>query len=157
MSLLGSMAWLQNLSLSSKLMMGFAIPRTDRRRAGNPLWNHYPCGDGKWLAMGMLQADRYWSTVCRAIGRPELAEDERFATLLVRAKHADECIAILDEVLATKPRDEWLKIFSEAGDLIITALNSVDDLPDDPQMQANGYVQEFAHPQMRISRDSSTS
>ena len=44
--------------LSAKLMMGFHFPRTARKRASNPLWNHYQCQDGKWLCLGMLQSDR---------------------------------------------------------------------------------------------------
>jgi crotonobetainyl-CoA:carnitine CoA-transferase CaiB-like acyl-CoA transferase len=151
-SLLGSLAWLQHLSLSSRLMLGMAIPRTSRSRAGNPLWNHYACGDGKWIAMGMIQADRYWPTLCKAIGRPELAEDERFATMQVRAVNAEACIDILDRVFATRPRSEWLEILAAAGDLIVTRLNSLDELPDDPQMTANGYIQDFDHPRFGATR-----
>ena len=146
-SLLGSMAWLQNLSLSSRLMMGMSIPRSSRKKAGNPLWNHYACSDGKWLAMGMLQSDRYWPSLCHALERPDLIDDERFNSLLKRAQNAGECIEILDGLFASKPRDEWLEILQKSGDLIVTQLNSIDELPDDPQITANGYVQSFDHPQ----------
>mgnify|MGYP003565790970 CR=1 FL=1 len=44
---LGSMTWLQGLSVSCKLMVGFPLQRTFRSQAGNPLWNHYECKDGK--------------------------------------------------------------------------------------------------------------
>jgi len=146
-SLLGSMMWLQNLSVSCRCMMGFAIPRQARAQAINPLWNHYPCGDGKWLALGMLQADRYWPAVCRAIGRPELAGDERFATMAARGGNAPECIRILEEAFATAPRDEWIARLRAAGDVIVTPVNSVDDLPADPQVKANRYIVEVEHPQ----------
>ena len=95
------MMMLQGLSVSAKLMMGFALPRTPRSRAGNPLWNHYECQDGKWLSLGMLQPDRYWADLARALGRPELAVDERFADMRARSQHAEECVAILDETFAT--------------------------------------------------------
>ncbi len=144
---LGSMAMLQGLSLSARLMMGNAFPRTARKSAGNPLWNHYCCQDGKWIALGMLQADRYWADLCRGIGRPELATDERFADQRTRGANSEEAVAILDEAFATKPRDEWMKILRECGDLIFTLVNSVDELPDDPQMLANDYVIDFEHPE----------
>ena len=67
---LGSMSFLQGLSLSCKLMMGFAFPRTFRARAPNPLWNHYRCADDKWLALGMLQPDRYWKDLCARARAP---------------------------------------------------------------------------------------
>jgi crotonobetainyl-CoA:carnitine CoA-transferase CaiB-like acyl-CoA transferase len=145
---LGSMAMLQGLSLSMRLMMGGAMPRGFRKSASNPLWNHYACSDGKWLALAMLQADRYWADFSRAIGRPELADDERFASMLDRARNGPACVEILDAVFATKSRDEWIRALRDSpGDFIFTIVNSVQDLPDDPQMQANDYVIDFDHPQ----------
>lgn len=145
---LGSMAMLQGLSLSGKLMMGFPLPRSFRNKAGNPLWNHYRCQDDKWLALAMLQPDRYWSDFCVALGRPELAEDERFAELRARGANAEACIEILDEAFASKPREAWLETLRESpGDFIFTVVNSIDDLPDDPQMLANDYIVDFEHPQ----------
>ena len=144
---LGSMTWLQGLSVSCKLMAGFAIPRTFRARAFNPLWNHYRCADGKWLALAMLQPDRYWADFARAIGQPDLATDPRFESMAARAKHAAECVAILDDAFASRPRDEWMRLLREdAGDFIFTQVNAVDDLPADAQVRANDYVVEFDHP-----------
>jgi crotonobetainyl-CoA:carnitine CoA-transferase CaiB-like acyl-CoA transferase len=145
---LGSMSYLQGLSLSMKLMAGIAMPRSFRAKAFNPLWNHYACQDGKWIALAMLQPDRYWPDVVRLIGRPELATDPRYATMGERAKIGPECVALLDEAFAGKPRDEWVRILrADESDLIYTILNSVDDLPTDPQILANDYVVEFDHPQ----------
>lgn len=144
---LGSMMTLQGLSVSSQLMMGWPIPRQARARAGNPLWNHYRCADGKWLALAMLQPDRYWADLCDALGRPELARDERFADLKSRARNAETCVAILDEVFAARPRAEWMEILRRhPGDFIYTVVNSIGDLPDDPQVRANDYVVDFDHP-----------
>ena len=145
---LGSMAMLQGLSLSSKLMMGFPLGRGFRAKAGNPLWNHYRCQDDKWLALAMLQPDRYWADFCSAIGRPELARDERFVDLRVRAANADAAVEALDEAFASKSRADWIDTLRESeGDFIFTIVNSVDDLPDDPQILANDYVIDFEHPQ----------
>ena len=143
---LGSMSWLQGLGLSARLMLGRALPRQPRRYATNPLWNHYRCGDGLWLALSMLQPDRYWERFCAVLEIPEAAADPRFKTMLDRMMNAGECIALLDEVFARRPRAEWLRRLASGGDFIYSIINSVDDLPDDPQMQANGYVTAFEHP-----------
>lgn len=144
---LGSMAFLQGLSLSMRLMAGVAMPRTFRSHAFNPLWNHYRCADGQWIALAMLQADRYWADLARLLGRPELADDPRFSTMVARAQIADECTAVLDEGFAKKTRDEWMKLFREDdSDLIYTVVNTVDDLPEDPQVTANDYVVPVEHP-----------
>jgi len=77
---------------------------------------------------------------------PEAAADPRFKTMLDRMMNAGECIALLDQVFARRPRAEWLRRLASGGDFIYSIINSVDDLPDDPQMQANGYVTAFEHP-----------
>ena len=143
---LGSMMALQGLSVSARLMWGFAIPRMPRKFQANPLWNHYQCQDGRWICLGMLQPDRYWAQFCRVVGRPELATDERFADLRVRAANAGAAIEILDEVFAGKPLAEWLRILRAGGDFIFCQVNAVDDLPNDPQVTANDYVVDFDHP-----------
>jgi crotonobetainyl-CoA:carnitine CoA-transferase CaiB-like acyl-CoA transferase len=145
---LGSMTWLQGLSVSCKLMAGFAFQRSFRSQAGNPLWNHYECKDGKWLALAMLQSDRYWADLCRAIGCPELATDDRFKDGQQRAHHREAAVAILDETFATRDRGQWIAHLSASeGDFIFTIVNSVDQLPEDPQVLANDYVVDFQHPQ----------
>jgi crotonobetainyl-CoA:carnitine CoA-transferase CaiB-like acyl-CoA transferase len=143
---LGSMMALQGLSVSARLMWGFAIPRMPRKYQANPLWNHYECQDGRWICLGMLQPDRYWADFARVIGRPELATDERFVDLRVRAANAGAAIEILDAVFAGKPLAEWLRILRAGGDFIFCQVNAVDDLPDDPQVRANDYVVDFDHP-----------
>jgi len=143
---LGSMAWLQGLSMSARLVNGAAFPRTFRKAAGNPLWNHYRCADGKWIALGMLQSDRYWPDFTKAIGRPALETDERFADMAARAGNAEACVSELDAAFATRPRGEWMQILHDGGDFIFTVVNTLDDLEDDPQMQANGYITEIPHP-----------
>jgi crotonobetainyl-CoA:carnitine CoA-transferase CaiB-like acyl-CoA transferase len=63
-----------------------------------------------------------------------------------RGGNAADCIAILDEAFATKPCAEWIGLLRQGGDFIFTHVNSVDDLPNDPQVLANGYVTDFDHP-----------
>ncbi len=145
-SLLGSMAWLQGLSLAASLMLGNELPRFARTSAFNPLWNHYRCADDRWIALAMAQADRWWPDFARALGREDLVNDERFASLMPRGAHAAELIAILDEIFASRGSDEWVRLLDEGGDFIFTLVNSVSDLPDDPQIRANDLIAQVDHP-----------
>jgi crotonobetainyl-CoA:carnitine CoA-transferase CaiB-like acyl-CoA transferase len=111
-----------------------------------PFWNPYKCADGKWICFGMAEPDRYWKTFCAALGLGELAADARFADTRMRAKNAAELVAILDRTFASKTRDEWIPILKAAGDLVYTIVNSVGDLPDDPQIVANEYIVDYDHP-----------
>src|SRR5215813_8749469 len=76
---LGSMMALQGLNLASRLTLGKEFRRSYRTKAPNPLWNHYKCSDGKWICLAMIQADRYWSDLCKALGIQHLEHDARFA------------------------------------------------------------------------------
>jgi crotonobetainyl-CoA:carnitine CoA-transferase CaiB-like acyl-CoA transferase len=143
---LGSMMALQGLNVVARTIMGSEFPRLQRANAFNPLWNHYRCADDKWIALAMLQPDRYWKDFCEVIGKPELIEDPRFANATPRGWNATALIAIFDEVFAERPRDEWMRILKRRGDFIYTIVNSVSDLPDDPQVRANDYVVEYDHP-----------
>jgi len=137
---LGSMMALQGLNVSMRTIMGKEFAKNTRDESFNPLWNHYRCADDKWLALAMLQPDRYWKDFCVATGLKELADDPRFADMRSRGKNAGQIIPILDRKFAEKPRDEWMKILKAGGDFIYCIVNSVTDLPDDPQVKANEYI-----------------
>ena len=143
---LGSMMALQGLNLACRLTLGKEFKRFYRTKAVNPLWNHYKCQDDKWICLAMPQADRYWPDFCKTLGIPELEKDPRFENMKVRGRNAEEIIAIVDEIFVSKPRAEWMQILKDGGDFIYTLVNNITDLPDDPQMQANDYVVDYAHP-----------
>jgi CoA:oxalate CoA-transferase len=143
---LGSMMALQGLNVAARTIMGKEFPRNTRANAFNPLWNHYRCADDKWISLAMLQPDRYWKDFCVTIGRNDLIEDPRFADIKSRGKNAVALIEMIDAVFATRPRDEWMRTLKAGGDFIYTVVNSVSDLPDDPQVKANNYVVDYEHP-----------
>ncbi|MGB6553267.1 MAG: CoA transferase [Candidatus Binataceae bacterium] len=149
---LGSMMALQGLNVASRTIHGKEFNRNTRANAFNPLWNHYRCADDKWLCLGMLQPDRYWKDFCTTLGRTDLIEDPRFAEMRTRGHNAAEVIKIFDEVFATRTRDEWMRALKGGGDFIYTVVNSVSDLPEDPQVKANGYVVDYEHPELGATR-----
>ena len=70
-------------------------------RMGNSLREFVPYGayetaDG-WLAV-VVVADHHWERLCRVIGRPELADDERFATAGARREHREAVEDLLAEI-----------------------------------------------------------
>lgn len=142
---LGSMIWLQNLNVALVLSLGREVARHGRAKAFNPLYNSYQCSDGKWLQLGHLQPDRYWAPFCRALGIEELTDDPRFKNMDIRGEHSEELVTYLDRIFATQTREEWMKICRDAN-LIYSPVNTVEDLPNDPQVLANNYITDFDHP-----------
>ena len=144
-SILGGMTFLQGHPVVFCTMANLWGIRIARNSAGNPLWNHYKCGDDKWIALAHLSPDKFWPILCHSMGLQELEKDPRFDTMENRTKNCQELIAILDKTFATKNRDEWAKIFKENG-VISSPINNTLDLTQDPQVLANDYVTEFNHP-----------
>jgi len=128
------------------LVTGQSPPRHDRRQARNPLWNHYRCGDGNWLFLVMIEADRYWPTFAEAVGGPELAKDERYADGFARYRNSQELIARLDAIFAEKPRDAWAGILS-AHRLIWAPVLTVAEAVADAQARAFGSFPTVDHPE----------
>src|SRR5204863_6783987 len=93
--------------MSSVLYPDVPKPMYDREFVGNPLANAYRTADGRIINLVLLNADRHWFDFCRCIGEPELAIDERFATVESRKEHRRELVELLDELLALAESSVW--------------------------------------------------
>jgi crotonobetainyl-CoA:carnitine CoA-transferase CaiB-like acyl-CoA transferase len=144
-SLMGSLIALHGVNFAAPGVLGKEFPRLLRAEAGNPIYNHYKCKDGKWIVIAHLQPDRYWSNVCKAMGLEELEHDPRFNSIEARHDSSKELVAILDKKFATKTRDEWMEIFKK-GDVIFTPVQSASEVFNDPQALANNYIIGVEHP-----------
>jgi crotonobetainyl-CoA:carnitine CoA-transferase CaiB-like acyl-CoA transferase len=141
-SLLGTGLWAMGQSLSLSLLMGEAwrVPPQEQL-SRNPLVGTYRSADGRGIALTCLQAGRYWAPLCTAIGRPELADDPRFADHESLLANHVEAAAILTSEFASATASEWrsrLASFVGQWALVQDTLEAAAD----PQTLANGYVQE---------------
>ena len=89
--------------------------------------------------------DKQWRAFFDAIGRPELADDERFASQTGRARHIEAVYAFMAETLAQRDTDEWLRLLT-AADIPHSPAMSLDDLISDPHLAAVGFFEEYDHP-----------
>ncbi|MBV8950642.1 MAG: CoA transferase, partial [Actinobacteria bacterium] len=88
--------------VNTTLRFGVSIGVATRETMGNPVINSYRDRDGRWFWLIGLEGERHWPDLCRAVGRTEWLEDERFASPRGRRKNARELCALLDEVFATR-------------------------------------------------------
>lgn len=151
-SILGSLLQLLGLVVSMRCISKIPSMRIARKKVGNPLWNHYKCKDGKWIAMAHLQPDKFWPNVCKAMGLEDMEKDTRFDSMDTRNKNAGELVQILDDTFISKTRGEWMEVFKK-NNVIYSRLNNIDELEDDPQILANNYITEFDHPTMGKIRE----
>jgi crotonobetainyl-CoA:carnitine CoA-transferase CaiB-like acyl-CoA transferase len=146
-SLLAGGIHMQAHNINPFLWRGRAMARFSRKRCRNPLTNYYKCGDGKWILLSEPQSARHWQDFCVAIGRQELEHDPEFATADARRKSYARFIAILDEVFATKPRDQWLEIFSKYK-FVYCPIYDYAEMSTESQVWENQYLVEMEHPVM---------
>jgi crotonobetainyl-CoA:carnitine CoA-transferase CaiB-like acyl-CoA transferase len=144
-SLMGSVIAGLGFILAAPAILGQEFPREKRAEAGNPVYCHYCCSDGKWIAIAHLNPDLYWPRICKALDMKELVDDPRFNSIEARGRNARELVAILDARFATKTREEWMKILKEA-ECIFTPIQSLTEVTRDPQACANHYFIEVDHP-----------
>jgi crotonobetainyl-CoA:carnitine CoA-transferase CaiB-like acyl-CoA transferase len=95
----------------------------------------YRTADG-YLAV-LPYSDRNWQETFRLLDRRDLAADPRFATLATRSAHIVELQRSLSEELAKHPT-QWLFGQLKAAGVPVAPVNSVNDLFDDPHLQAVG-------------------
>jgi CoA:oxalate CoA-transferase len=144
-SLLMSMMTWQGLMLGKGFYLNKPTVQQDRKSARNALWNYYKCQDGRWMVLAMLQSQRYWPQVCRALGADYLIEDVRFSDPGEREKNSRELVSILDSTFIQKTSQEWNRIFHGGFDIISAPVQSMNDLASDPQVIANNYIIDYQH------------
>jgi crotonobetainyl-CoA:carnitine CoA-transferase CaiB-like acyl-CoA transferase len=123
----------------------FVPPRGDARypRVSSPVRRPFPTADGHLAAV--VYSDRDWTRFFTMIGRPELADDPRYATLNDRTERLEELYTLVAEHLARDTTAAWFARFTEAG-IPSVPYNRVDDLFDDPHFRAVGLLEEVEHP-----------
>ena len=86
----------------------------------------------------------FWLALCTKIGQPELASNARYDSVRKRDEHKNELLPLLRQALASKTALEWETLFGE--EVPCAAARSVEDMFDDPQVQAEEMITTFAHP-----------
>ena len=96
-----------------------------------------------WL-MVMAQMDKFYFSLVREIGLPELAEDQRFLTMQDRYQNRDALLETLSQVFKTRTTDEWEKML--VGKIPVAPVNSIPQALRDPQVDALGLIIDYDHP-----------
>jgi crotonobetainyl-CoA:carnitine CoA-transferase CaiB-like acyl-CoA transferase len=104
--------------------------------------NCYRAGDGRGFWLLLLEADRHWPKLLAALDDPDLSADERFTDAKLRVANTEALITELDEAFAKYSFDELVARF-DAHDVWWAPINSIFDVIDDPQAQANGAFVEM--------------
>ena len=141
-SLLRTGTYVLGWDLGLQMTLGKVARAEPRERNQAPLMNPYRAGDGRWFFFTGLEAARHIPAVCRALGRPDLLDDPRFADAGAIRRNRTEVIAILDEIVAQHPLAVWAERFDEEGVWWAPAQTPA-EVVDDPQLLANDGIAEI--------------
>jgi crotonobetainyl-CoA:carnitine CoA-transferase CaiB-like acyl-CoA transferase len=89
--------------------------------------------------------DAQFRRLCEAIGRAELADDERYATNPARVANREELVEVLQQRFSKRTTDEWVEKIREAG-VPCGPVNALADVFSDEHVLSSGILQTVEHP-----------
>ena len=117
-----------------------------RMGSGHPSlvpYQSFPATDGYFI-LGVANQG-LWERFCAAIERPDLLADPRFLTNDDRVAHRAECVELLSGIFRTRTVAEWVEVIERAG-VPCGPINRVDDVVNNPQVQARNMIAQLTHP-----------
>jgi len=137
-------------ALSGDVFLDYIMNNKVQTRKGNrdntlAPHNCYRCsGDDKWISIAVSNEEE-WQALCRAMGRPDLAEDAKFAAMSDRWQHQDELDELIGEWTGDKTDYQAMALLQDAGVAAAPSM-SAEALYKDPHLQQRGIFMEVEHP-----------
>lgn len=138
------------LAMMESLVPEWAVAGYQRERTGPVLpnvspSNVYPTADGEAVLIAANQ-DTVFRRLATVMGRPDLAEQERFATHGARGESMAELDDLIAQWTATRPAEDLLAELA-AGGVPAGRIYRAQDMLDDPHFAARASIVAVAHPQ----------
>ncbi|MCH1600013.1 MAG: CoA transferase [Pseudomonadales bacterium] len=115
----------------------FAEKEADHKKSFSSIDLIYESSDG-YITMSTV-SDKEWAGFCTAVGRPELVDDERFATARARRQNIIARREIAGAEIVKRPTQELLQIL-DAQDVPCAPILSRQELLDHPQIEESGTI-----------------
>ena len=111
-----------------------------------PTYRLYQAGDREWFFLACGNQS-FWAKLCKAVGRPDMTDDPRFGSWLLRGENRDTLMPILESIFATKSRSEWLAILTD-HDIPCAPVQSLPEFMRDPGVQHLKMTVQYDHPEV---------
>ncbi|MGR2739987.1 CaiB/BaiF CoA transferase family protein [Billgrantia sp. Q4P2] len=126
-------SWLANQA-QNYFCSGTLPTRTGEYHPNLVPYQPFPTADGEKVIIA-IGNDGQFQRFCQAVGRPELAEDARFATNPGRVKHRLDLVPIMVEITRTRTCNEWIALLGEIA-VPCGPIQNIAQVFDDPQVKA---------------------
>ena len=136
-SLLAAGVWSCAVFIQAALCDAAFFPLHDRLKPPNATLNVYRASDDTWFLIVVIP--EHWPALAKAIGRPDLLTDARFADPAKQMANSGELTSILNELFATQPMSHWREVFDQSH-LTYGIVHSPSEAVKDPQLRENNIV-----------------
>jgi len=143
-SLLDSAVSLLTTAIPTQLNKGETLNRTGNRDRYSSPANVFKTASGDFVLL-LSGTNSLFRRLAEAIGKPELAADQRFATVDVRLQNAGAIEEILQEWMDTRETDAILSIIGDAG-VPCTKVATIDEVVENPQLRHRNQIVDIDHP-----------
>ena len=143
-SLYGSVLRILEWTVPAYERLGILRTREGNRLSNSAPLDNYPTADGRFVCV-VAGSDANFSRLCRAMGRPELTEDPRYATLAGRARHGDEINGVVAEWTSARTAQE-VEDACVAHDVPVATAYTARDITGDAHFAARHDLVEVADP-----------
>lgn len=126
-------SWLANQA-QNYFCSGTPPTRTGEYHPNLVPYQPFPTADGEKVIIA-IGNDGQFQRFCQAVGRPELAEDPRFATNPERVRHRLELVPIMVEITRSRTAAEWISLLGEIA-VPCGPIQNIAQVFDDPQVKA---------------------
>ena len=119
-----------------------------RLGSGHPTmvpYRNYEGSDGKYFFAACF-TEKFWTNLCRVLGRTDLLDDDRFVNNTQRTVNRHLLDAILEDAFVKQPAAYWVKTLSEADVPCAAVQDFHTALTTDPQIKHTGAVLHLDHP-----------
>jgi CoA:oxalate CoA-transferase len=103
-----------------------------------PTYRCFEARDGREVAV-TANTEKMWQDMCRVLGRAELLDDPRFASVPERNRHRSVLIGELEAAFKTRDANEWVSLMRAAG-VPIGPINTIDRALTEPQVLHRNMV-----------------
>jgi len=142
-SLVGGLLGLQAWEMQHHLLSGAVSPRAGRSHPlVKTLWQTFAASDGDFVVAEVKDS---WRGICRAVGRPDLADDERFHSVGRRLKHRRALLDILEAAFRELPVAQCVQRLRAEG-VLAAPVRSYQDIARDDDTRVDGYIRSVEHP-----------
>jgi crotonobetainyl-CoA:carnitine CoA-transferase CaiB-like acyl-CoA transferase len=144
-SLVRTGVYMMGWDYALEMRIGARTVPYDRFHAPNPIINCFQCADGRWIWLLLLQGDRHWPDLLRALGREDMRDDERWSDITRRRQNAESLVHELDREFAKKTMAEWGPVL-DAHNVWWAPVNTISDALQDPAVRNAGAFVEVEGP-----------